>query len=107
MYNGHVVLSQELRDGQWAISLLSLEDNADITYRAITDKTKIRNVGRITAMENITTEGDKNERYKIKPTMKQFDDLLQDKRVFIECEYLTRVIAIEVPTKPIIINKIN
>ncbi|MEM9547651.1 MAG: hypothetical protein AAGA77_16845 [Bacteroidota bacterium] len=107
MYNGHVVLSKEMRDGQWAVSLLSLEENSDVTYRAITDKTKIKNIGRITAMENITTTEDKNERYKIKPTMKQFDELLQDKKVFIECEYLTRVIAVEIPAQPIIIQKLN
>jgi len=107
MYKGHVVLSQELNDGQWAVSLLSLESNSDITYRAITDKTRIKNVGKITSMENITTKEDKNDRYKIKPTMKQFDELLRDEKVFIECEYLTRVIAVEIPTQPIIINKMN
>jgi len=107
MYNGHVVLSQELKSDQWAVSLLSLEANADIKYRAITDKTKIKNVGRITPMENITIEGDKKDRYKIKPTMKEFDELLSDEKVFIECEYLSRVLLDALPTEPIIINKLN
>ena len=107
MYNGHVVLSQELKDNQWAVSLLSLEANSDIKYRAITDETKIKNVGKITSMENITVEGDKKDRYKIKPTMKQFDELLNDEKVFIECEYLTRVLLDAVPTKPIILKKMN
>lgn len=92
MYQGHVVLSQELKKGQWAVSLLSLEENTDVKYRAITDKSKIKNVGKITSLENITIESDKTERYKIKPSMKQFDDLINDEKVFIECEYLTRVL---------------
>lgn len=103
MYNGHVILSQELKDDEWAVSLLSLENNSDVKYRAITDKTKIRTVGRITAMENITLDSDKNERYKIKPTMKQFDELLNHEKIFIECEYLSRVSVEFVPAKPIII----
>ena len=103
MYNGHVVLSRELKDDQWGVSLLSLESNGDIVYRAMTDKTKIRNVGEITKMENITVKGDKNDRYKIRPTMKQFDELLQDEKIFIDCEYLTRV-QVEPITIPIHLN---
>jgi hypothetical protein len=98
MYQGHVVMSQEIHDDQWAVSFLSLEKNTDIKYRAISDKTKIANVGKVTKMENITTKEDKNNRYKIKPTMKQFDELFNDEKVFIECEYLTRVFL--VPEKP-------
>ena len=104
MYQGHVVLSQEINDDQWAVSFLSIEKNTDVKYRAITDKTKIVNVGKVTKMENITTKEDKNNRYKIKPTMKQFDELFHDEKVFIECEYLTRVFV--VPEKPIIL-KLN
>jgi len=107
MYNGHVVLSQEIKDNQWAVSLLSLEENSDIKYRAITDKTKIKNIGKITAMENITTSSDKKDRYKIQPSMRQFDELIQDEKVFVECEYLTRINLDAVPQKPIILNKVN
>jgi len=103
MYQGHVILSQELKDGEWAISLLSLENNADVKYRAITDKTKIKTISRITPMENITVESDKKDRYKIRPTMKQFDELLHNEKVFIECEYLSRVSVEWIPPKPIII----
>lgn len=104
MYKGHVVLSKEVKKGEWAISLLTLQENADIIYRAITDKTKIKNVRRVTTMEDITTEEDKNNRYKIRPTMKQFDRLLSDDRVFIECEYLTRVYTDALPKGPIILD---
>ena len=91
LYEGHVALSAELMDGQWSVSFLSLEPNSDIKYRAITDKTRIKNIEKITVLENITSKDDKEERYKINPTMKQFDELFKDEKVFIECEYLTRV----------------
>lgn len=104
MYQGHLVLSQEIKDYQWAVSFLSLEKNTDIVYRAITDKSKVAEVGKVTAMEDITTKEDKNNRYKIKPTMKQFDDLMYDENVFVECEYLTRVVLDEGPKKLIILD---
>ena len=107
MYQGHVVLSQEINYDQWAVSFLSLEKNTDVKYRAITDETKIAHVGKITKMENITTIEDKDDRYKIKPTMKQFDELFNDEKVFIECEYLTRVFLEPVPGKPIILKGLN
>lgn len=107
MYNGHVVLSQEIKDNQWAVSLLSLEENSDITYKAITDKTKIKNIGKITSMENITTESDKKDRYKIKPSMRQFDELINDEKVFVECEYLTRINLDAVSSKPTLLDKLN
>jgi len=78
MYNGHVVLSQEIKSDQWAVSLLSLEENKNIKYRAITDRTKIKNVENITSLKNITVEDDKKDRFKIKPNMKQFDELIYD-----------------------------
>ena len=107
MYEGHLVLSQEVKDDEWAVSFLSLEPNADVVYRAITDKTKIKAVGKVTSVENITTLEDKNNRYKIKPTMKQFDELFHNEEVFIECEYLTRVQLESEFTEPIILKGIN
>lgn len=104
MYHGHLVLSQEIEDFEWAVSFLSLEKNSDIVYRAITDKTKVAEVGKVTAMEDITTKEDKNNRYKIKPTMKQFDELMHHEKVFVECEYLTRVYLDEMPKEVIILD---
>ena len=90
-YKGHVVLSQQLEDKEWAISLLSLQESGDLLYRAITDKTKIKQVKKITKMTDITREGDKNSRYRIRPSKKQFDALIANEKIFIECETLFRI----------------
>tara|TARA_R110000737_G_scaffold291718_1_gene298296 strand:- start:68 stop:487 length:420 start_codon:yes stop_codon:yes gene_type:complete len=91
LYKGHLVLNQKIKPKEWAISLLTSEYGGDITYRAITSETKISNVISVTHTTEITTDQDKSPRYKVKPTMKEFNALLEDKKVFIECEYLVRV----------------
>jgi hypothetical protein len=91
LYKGHLVINQEIKHKEWAISLLSPENGGDITYKAITEKTKIKNVSKVTHTTEITVNKGKKPRYKIRPTMKEFDELLTDDKVFIECDYLTRV----------------
>lgn len=90
-YKGNIVLSQEIENGQWAVNLLSLQDNGDVVYRAITDKTKIGNVRNITAAQELPTTKRNQPKYKVKPTMRQFDEMMNDDDVFITCDYLTRV----------------
>jgi len=91
LHNGHLVINQEVKNKEWAVSLLSHEFGGDMTYRAITKKTKIKNVKKITRITDITVESDRSPRYKVKPTMIEFNKLLADDKVFIECDYLTRV----------------
>lgn len=91
LYNGQLVINQEIKPQEWAISLLTPENGGDITYKAITSETKIQNVARVTHIQDITTDQDKSPRYKVRPTKKEFDALLADEKIFIECEYLMRV----------------
>lgn len=91
LYKGHLVINQELRDSEWAVSMLIQESGGDISYRAITNKTNIKNVEIITQTTEITGERDTKPRYKIRPTMIEFEELVKSDKVFIECEYLTRV----------------
>lgn len=91
LYNGHLVINQELRNNEWAVSLLTPESGGDMSYKAITNATNIKNVGKITPLWDITSERDKKPRYKVRPTMTEFEALLKSHKVFIECEYLTRV----------------
>jgi len=91
LHNGHLVINQELKRREWAVSLLSPQLGGDLTYKAITNKTKIKNVERVTRTKDITTAEDKNPRYKVRPTMTEFDKLLADEKIFIECEYLVKV----------------
>ncbi len=91
LYNGHLVINQKIKHREWAISLLSPEDGGDLTYKSITEKTKIKNVAKVTHTTDIKVNKGKKPRYKVRPTMKEFDELLTDDKVFIECEYLARV----------------
>lgn len=91
IHKGHLVLSQELNKNEWAVSLLTTQQGGDLTFRAITKKSKIKNVSKVTHPTDITTYRDNSPRYSVSPTMKEFDALLADDKVFIECEYLLRV----------------
>jgi len=91
LHNGHLILNQELKPKEWAVSLLTPEYGGDLTFKAITNKTKLKNVRRITETTDITTNQDKKPRHIVSPTMQDFDKLLSDKEIFIECEYLVRV----------------
>lgn len=91
MHNGHLVISQQIKDREWSVTLLTPEIGDDISFKAITNTTSIKNVSKVTHTTDITTDRDKNSRYRIRPTMKEFDELLADDKVFIECEYLKRV----------------
>jgi hypothetical protein len=91
IHNGHLVINQELKPREWSISLLTPELGGDITYKAITDKSKIKSIAKVTRMADITTENDDSPRYKVRPTMKEFDELLAADNILIECEYLVRV----------------
>ena len=91
LYKGHVVISQEVENNIWAINLLELQDNGDVIYRAITDKTKIRHVQQITDTKELPSRKRDQPKYKVKPTMREFDEMMNDENIFITCDYLTRV----------------
>ena len=91
IYKGNVVISQELEDDLWAINLLALQENGDVIYKAITDKTKIRHVQQITATKELPSNRRNEPKYKVKPTMGEFDAMMKDEKVFVTCDYLTRV----------------
>lgn len=91
LYKGHLVINQKIKDKEWAISLLTPESGGDITFKAINNKTKIKNIAKVTHTKDITTKNDKHPRYVVNPTMTEFDALLADEKIFIECEYLTKV----------------
>lgn len=91
MYNGHLVINQQIKEKEWSVSLLAPEFGGNISFKAITNTTNIKNVKKVTHTTDITSGRDKSSRYRVRPTMKEFDELLADDKVFIECEYLKRV----------------
>lgn len=94
LYQGHLILSQELKPDQWALNILSLDKETNITYRAITAQSEIDEVKKITPLENLNTVNNGRDRYLIHPTLAEFDQLLNNDEVFIECEYLQRINSI-------------
>lgn len=95
MHKGHLVINQEFSRGQWSVSLLTYQLGGDISFRAITDKSLIQNIAKITPTKDITTKRDRDRKYLVKPTMKEFDELLKDDKVFLECDYFTKIIIEE------------
>lgn len=90
-HKGHLIVNQEFRKDKWEVSIISQQENGDLVYKAITPKSSIKRVNRITPATEITTSKDKRPKYSVNPTLKQFDALFNDEKIFIECEYLTRV----------------
>jgi len=91
IYKGHVVISQEVEKNLWAVNLLELQENGDVIFKAITDKTKIGNVQQVTSTKELPTTKRNRPKYKVKPTMGEFDEMMKDDKIFITCDYLTRV----------------
>lgn len=91
LYKGHVVLSQEVAKDKWAINLLTLQENGDVIYRAITDKTEVNKVSRITTTQKLEKKKKNGPKYLVKPTMAEFDELINNEKVFIICDYLSRI----------------
>lgn len=91
LYKGHLMINQEYRNNEWAVNVLSPQPQSDLILKAITQRSNINDIKKITPTKDITTSKDKKPRYIVKPTLKEFDELFNDKKIFIECEYLTRV----------------
>jgi len=91
LYNGHLVLSQKMDLDKWSVNLLTLQDNSDVMYRAITDKTEIRSVSSTTPTEKLESKRRNAPKYRVKPTMAEFDKLINNEKIFVDCDYLKRV----------------
>ncbi|MDA9774200.1 hypothetical protein N9B82_04510 [Saprospiraceae bacterium] len=95
MYKGHLVINTKIEQNEWMIHYLS-PDDGNLYYRSIVDKSNLKQIARITEMEDITEANSKQDRFLIKPSMKEFDALFHNEKIFIECEYLISV-EMEIP----------
>jgi len=98
MYQGHLVISTKLDKKEWMIHYLS-PDKENLLYRSIVDRSNLKQVEKVTPMEEITTDEDKNKRYIIRPSMTEFNAIFHNKAIFIECEYLYRV-KVDISSNP-------
>jgi len=98
LYKGHLFLSKRVNQDEWAVSMLSNDSDGNINYRTITEDSSFKSIRRITQMEDITRPTDRKQRFKITPDKKAFDLLINNKNIFIDCEYLMRInLEIEQP----------
>lgn len=90
-WNNNLILSQKQFKSQWVISVLTPTQDGNILYRAITEESDIDALSKITAMSKIPENLISVDRYLIKPSKREFDEILNNHKIFIECESLTRV----------------
>lgn len=90
-YKGSLVLSQKLKDNEWVINLLSLDGYGNVIYRSITDESELDKVEAITEMEQVGVDRNSEPIYKVSPSKHEFDQLFENPKIFIECEYLISV----------------
>lgn len=91
LHNDNVVINTKTKDGDWVVALLQSLEGRDVVLRSITPSTHIKSVEQITSLEPITTESDVNPQYRINPTLVEFDQLINNRQVYIDCEYLIKV----------------
>ena len=89
-YKGNLVLSTKISKDQWGLSTLTIDEARDVTYRAINDRSEIQAVQAVTQTELIEDNPEK-PKYRIKPTPIEFDNLLEDRRIFVPCDVLERI----------------
>lgn len=90
LYKGHLILSQKLRHKEWMVHFLTPEQS-DLYYRAIVDESNLSEIDQVTTMESLKDSRQDSPRYRIKPSNKEFDLLIENRRIFVECEYLIHV----------------
>jgi len=90
IYKGHLFLSQKIKTEEWMVHFLTPVEG-DLIYRAIVDRSNISEIKKLTPVENLEKARNDSPRYRIKPTKQEFDKLIENKRIFIECEYLIRI----------------
>ena len=90
LYRGHLFLSQKIKSNEWIVHFLTPDGN-NLFYRAIADKSSIKEIEVITPIEKLEQADSDKPRYRITPTLKEFDLLIDSPSIFIECEYLIHI----------------
>ena len=91
-YDGHLLLSISMEDGQWAIYGLTKDGSGNIIYRAINEATDLELADEITPLTEIERESEEDPpRYLARPTLAEFDRMFRNERIYIECEKLIKI----------------
>lgn len=90
-FKGHLVLIQYFSQDDWVLSLLSLDEDYNISFRTITENSDLDKLSQITNMEKVDNNRNSKPTYRVRPTKTEFEQIFEDYEIFIECEYLIRV----------------
>ena len=87
-FRGHQVISKKLDDLKWEVIVFSLDDELDLRmFRAIMPE-ELEALKEITPVKDISTQD--KEQLLISPTVMEFQQLLDHKLIFEECDYFKR-----------------
>ena len=91
LYKGNLILSQVTENNLWTIAILELDGDSGIRYRAIIDDSDLEALSTITPMTRVATNSSRYPQYKVTPRQVELDKLFENKRIFIDCDYFSRV----------------
>lgn len=93
-YKGHQVMNLKLKDGDYEVIILSLDEDTNLELKMATLPGEVNDLEKITTVKDVSYED--VEQYQINPTRLEFDKILKQEIVFETCEYFKRV---KIPAK--------
>ena len=88
-YKGHQVMNLKLKDGDYEVIILSLDEDTNLELKMATLPGEVKDLERITPVKDVSY--DDVEQYQVNPTQLEFDEILKQEIVFETCEYFKRV----------------
>ena len=88
---GNLILSQKMETKEYILSVLSRDEYGNVMYRAINENSDLDQLADITNMKQISVDRNNEPIFKVKPTQKEFEEILAHPEIFIVCEYLIRI----------------
>lgn len=88
-YKGHQVMNLKLKDGDYEVIILSLDEDTNLELKMATLPGEVEQLEKITSVKDVSY--DEVEQYQVNPTRLEFDEILKQEIVFETCEYFKRV----------------
>ncbi len=88
-YRGHQILSTKMSNRNWAVQILSKDDEGNLSLWTTKLPEDLESLEMITPVEDISTEDTK--RYRISPNIAEFRKLMESKLIFEACDYFEKI----------------
>ncbi|PSR15329.1 MAG: hypothetical protein DA408_03530 [Bacteroidetes bacterium] len=88
-YKGHQVLNKKLPNKQWAVQVLSMDEDGNLTLFTTKLPEDLAELEAITPVTDISTE--EHTQYLIAPNVAEFRKLLTTQLIFEACDYFERL----------------